>query len=51
MVPKLEELSISAMQQGGAAEALLHAMKGSIDSMINTAIFFWLHPKTLWRNG
>jgi hypothetical protein len=33
------------------AEALLHAMNGTIDSMTKTAVFFSLQPKFLWKNG
>jgi hypothetical protein len=39
------------VQQGCKANAVLDALKGMIDSMIKSVVFFWLHTSFLGRNG
>ena len=51
MAPKFEDMPIVVMEQWVTAEALLHAMNGTIDSMTKTAVFFSLRTGFLCRNG
>ena len=47
MAPIFEDMPIVVIEQWVIAEALLHTINGTIDSMTKTAVFFSLQPKFL----
>jgi hypothetical protein len=48
--PKFEVLQTVIMEQGCKANAVLDALKGTIDNMIKSVVIFQLHNIFLGRN-
>lgn len=51
MAPKFKDMLLVVIEQGETAEAALDAVKGTIDNITKTAVFFSLHTGFWCRNA